>query len=95
MMGEVFLRMFEQREEIALFLEKGRTAKGQDFHMKMTDHTFVLELVYLADYFREINLPNLALQGNAVNILSAQDKVASFLCRLQLCFSVFPIDNAA
>ena len=64
--------MFELREEIALFLERGRTAKEQKFHVKMTDHTFILMLAYLS------------LQGNVVNILSAQDKVASFLSKLQL-----------
>ena len=71
--GKVFLL----REEIALFLEMGRTAKEQEFHLKMTDHTVILKLAYLAYYFGELNQLNLSLQGNVVNILSAQEKVTS------------------
>ena len=43
------------REEIALFLERGRTAKEQGFHMKMMDRTFILKLAYLADFLVRIS----------------------------------------
>ena len=72
--GKVFLRVFELREEIALFLERWRTAKELEFHLKMTDDTLIIKLAYLAVYFDEINKLNLSLQR----------KVASFLRNLQL-----------
>ena len=81
--GKVFIRVFKLKEEIALFLERGRTAKEQECHVRITDHTFILKLAYLADYFGEINHLSLSIQGKVVNICSAQDKVASFLRKLQ------------
>ena len=48
------------------------------------DDTFIIKLTYLAVYFDEINKLNLSLQRNVVNILSAKDKIASFLRNLQL-----------
>jgi hypothetical protein len=42
----------ELKEEIAIYVERGRTAKEQEFHFKITDHAFILKL---AVFFAEIN----------------------------------------
>ncbi|CAH1963993.1 unnamed protein product [Acanthoscelides obtectus] len=41
-------------------------------------------MAYLADFFTEINSLNISLQGNETNILTLQDKIASFLRKLEL-----------
>jgi uncharacterized membrane protein len=76
--------VLELREEIALFLERKKPDKEKELHAKITDNVFISKLAYLADFFGEINLLNISLQGNMTNILTAQDKVASFLRKLQL-----------
>jgi len=58
--------------------------KEKEFRAKITDSVFIITLAYLADFFAEINILNLSFQGNMTNILTAQDKVASFFRRLQL-----------
>ncbi|XP_026475576.1 zinc finger BED domain-containing protein 5-like [Ctenocephalides felis] len=40
-------------------------------------------MAYLADFFTEINNLNISLQGNKTNILMLQDKIASFLRKLE------------
>ncbi|XP_025420883.1 zinc finger BED domain-containing protein 5-like [Sipha flava] len=84
--GKVLHRVLELREEIALFLERKKSGKvkEKEFHAQITDNVFISKLAYLADFFGEINTLNLSLQGNMTNILTAQDKVASFLRKLQL-----------
>jgi len=78
--------VLELREEIALFLERKKSGKvtEKEFYAQITDNVFISKLAYLADFFGEINTLNLCLQGNMTNILTAQDKVASFLRKLQL-----------
>lgn len=63
---------------------KQRTQKEKEFSSKIKDKTFVGQLAYLADFFSEINCLNISLQGNMTNILIAQDKVASFVRKLEL-----------
>ncbi|XP_039750840.1 SCAN domain-containing protein 3-like [Pararge aegeria] len=82
--GKVLNRVYELREEIGLFLEKQRTQKEKEFFSKIKDKIFIEMLAYLADFFSEINGLNLSLQGNMTNILTAQDKVASFVRKLEL-----------
>lgn len=82
--GKVLNRVYELREEIRLFFEKERTQKEKEFSSKIKDETFVEKLAYLADFFSEINSLNISLQGNMTNILIAQDKVASFVRKLEL-----------
>ncbi|XP_025202808.1 zinc finger BED domain-containing protein 5-like, partial [Melanaphis sacchari] len=83
--GKVLHRVLELRTEIVMFLEKKKSGKVKknEFHAKITDNVFIFKLAYLADFFGEINTLNLSLQGNMTNILTAQDKVASFLRKLQ------------
>lgn len=84
--GKVLHRVLELREEIALFLERKRSGKvkEKEFHAQITDNVFISKLAYLANFFGEINTLNHSLQGNMTNILTAQDKIGSFLRKLQL-----------
>jgi len=77
-------RVYELREEIGLFFEKQKTQKEKEYLSKMKDKTFVEKLAYLADFFSEINNLNISLQGIMTNILTAQDKVACFVRKLEL-----------
>ncbi|XP_026482736.1 zinc finger BED domain-containing protein 5-like [Ctenocephalides felis] len=79
----VLSRVYELREEIGLFFENQRTQKGKEYYAKIKHHIFVLKIAYLADFFTEINNLNISLQGNETNILMLQDKIASFLCKLE------------
>lgn len=81
--GRVLHRVVELRQEIALFLEKKKTEKEKEFHSKIIDDLFISKVAYLSDFFGEINTLNLGLQGNMVNMLTAQDKVASFIRKLE------------
>ncbi|XP_022163230.1 zinc finger BED domain-containing protein 5-like [Myzus persicae] len=92
--GKVLHRVLELREEIALFLERKKSGKvkEKEFHAQITDNVFISKLAYLADFFGEINTLNLSLQGNMTNILTAQDKVASFLRKLvKMLFNLYLI----
>ena len=51
----------------------------------MKDDSFHSKVAYLADFFKEVNLLNLDLQGNEVNFLISQNKIAAFHRKIQLC----------
>lgn len=82
--GKVLNRVLELREEIALFLERGRTQKEKVFHGQIQDDLFLTKLAYLADFFAEVNSLNLTLQGNLALLHTARDKVAAFKRKLEL-----------
>lgn len=67
-----------------MFFENKRTQKEKENYAKIKDQTFILKMAYLADFFTEINSLNISLQGNETNILTSQDKIASFLRKLEL-----------
>ena len=82
--GKVLHRVLELKEEIAAFLERKKTAKEVNLLEKMKSEEFMLKVAYLADFFGDVNSLNLSLQGNDVNVLSTQDKVAAFQRKIQL-----------
>ena len=82
--GKVLNRVFQLREEIALFLERGRTAKENHLHEMMRNELFVMKVAYLADFFAEVNSLNLSLQGNLAMIHTARHKVEAFRRKIQL-----------
>ena len=81
--GKSLARVLQMREEICMLLKNGRSEKERNMYAKMTDSEFVQKLAYLSDFFDEINSVNLTLQGPMTNILSARDRVASFIRRLE------------
>ncbi len=50
----------------------------------MKSEEFLLKVAYLADFFGDVNSLNLSLQGNNVNVLVTQDKVAAFQRKIHL-----------
>jgi hypothetical protein len=55
--------------------------KEKKFQAKITDSVFISKLAYLSDFFGEMNIINFSFLGKY--ILTARDKVASFLHKLQ------------
>lgn len=45
---------------------------------------FISKLTYIVNFFEKIKTLNFSLQGNMTNILTAQENVLSFLCKLKL-----------
>uniref|UniRef100_UPI00358E7286 protein FAM200C-like n=1 Tax=Myxine glutinosa TaxID=7769 RepID=UPI00358E7286 len=82
--GKVLNHVIQLREEIALFLERGCTEKENQLHEKMQDELFVMKVVYLADFFAEVNSLNLSLQGDLSMLHTARDKVAAFRRKIHL-----------
>ena len=76
--GKVFTRVRTEKRN-RLVSEKGEKCQRTRIPREDDGPYIHSKVAYLADYFGEINQLNLSLQGNVVNILSAQDKVASFL----------------
>ncbi|GBP96598.1 Protein ZBED8 [Eumeta japonica] len=71
--GQVLKRLFELREEVLLFL------KTKKIHcMNILKEDFVEGLAYLADIFTHLNEINLSLQGPAVTIVDASERLKGF-----------------
>ena len=62
--GKVFVRLFEMRQEIYIFLNE----QNHDFAKNFVKITWLCRLAYLADIFSRINDLNLVVQGNILPI---------------------------
>ncbi|GBP84666.1 Protein ZBED8 [Eumeta japonica] len=78
--GQVLKRLFELREEVLLFLKNKENSLYE--HLERED--FVEGLAYLADIFTHLNEINLSLQGPAVTIVDASERLKGFLGKLPL-----------
>jgi zinc finger BED domain-containing protein 5/7/8/9 len=58
--GKVFVRVFEMRQEIYIFLKE----QNHDYAKNFVDPAWLCRLAYLADIFSRINDLNLTMQGN-------------------------------
>jgi len=58
--GKVFVRVFETRQEIYIFLNE----QNHDFAKNFVNIAWLCRLAYLADIFSRINDLNLVMQGN-------------------------------
>ena len=58
--GKVFVRVFEMRQEIYIFLNEQK----HDFADHFISVKWLCRLAYLADIFSQINDLNLIMQGN-------------------------------
>ena len=83
--GKVLHRILDLWDELIIFFERQKTERETLFHEKLKDGVFQLKVAYLADFFAEVNCLNLQFQGNEVNSLRSQDKVAAFHRKIQLC----------
>lgn len=78
--GQVLKRLFELRVEVLLFLQD----KGNSLYEYLESEDFVQGLAYLADIFGHLNEINLSLQGPAVTILDASERLKGFVGKLPL-----------
>ncbi|CAG9562242.1 unnamed protein product [Danaus chrysippus] len=72
--GQVLKRLFELREEVLLFLKN----KENSLYEYLEREDFVEGLAYLADIFTHLNEINLSLQGFAVTIVDASERLKGF-----------------
>lgn len=78
--GKFLQRIYELREEIAIFLEEENRPEAENFR----DGLFVMKLSYLVDIFEKLNILNLQLQGANTHILDTSDNVNAFCRKLEL-----------
>lgn len=78
--GKFLQRVYELREEIAIFLEEENRPEAENFR----DGLFVMKLSYLVDIFEKLNILNLQLQGANTHMLDTSDKVNAFCRKLDL-----------
>ncbi|XP_065650503.1 protein FAM200C-like [Hydra vulgaris] len=78
--GRVLKRLFELRVEVLMFLKDQESALYQILEIE----NFLQGLAYLADIFSYFNEINLSLQGPAVTIVDATEKLKAFLGKLPL-----------
>lgn len=77
--GKVLVRLFELREELAIFLQNDKFTLADRFRKV----SWLIQLAYLADIFTKLNDVSLSLQGKNVNIFNTKDKLRSLLRKLQ------------
>ena len=79
--GNMLGRLYELREEVAIFLDSQQKA---DLHDKFQSEGFQLSLAYLVDIFEALNALNLKLQGKNINIIRHHDTTRTFMAKLDL-----------
>ena len=79
--GNMLGRLYELREEVAMFLDLQQKAA---LHDKFQSESFRLSLAYLVDIFEALNALNLKLQGKNINILMHHDTIRTFMAKLDL-----------
>lgn len=78
--GRILSRLVELRVELAIFLRE----KESDLADKLDCPHFIHYLAYLADIFSILNELNTSLQGPAVTVMDATEKLQAFLNKLPL-----------
>ncbi|XP_064098729.1 zinc finger BED domain-containing protein 5-like [Macrobrachium nipponense] len=79
--GNMLGRLYELREEVAIFLDSQQKA---DFHDNFQSEGFQITLTYLVDIFEALNPVNLKLQGKSINIITHHDTIRAFMAKLDL-----------
>jgi hypothetical protein len=72
--GKALGRVFHLRKEIQAFLKSKSDARANLF----SDHSWLVQLAYLADIFQHLNTLNLSLQGDDRDVFHSMDKVNAF-----------------
>lgn len=87
--GKALTRIFELRHEVlALLLDENH--QNSTF---FTDSDFLLRLAYMADIFEKINALNKSLQKKDANLMQWNEKVKSFVKKLNLYKGGLKSDN--
>ncbi|XP_068239754.1 protein FAM200C-like [Palaemon carinicauda] len=98
--GRVLTRVFELHEEIMQFLRN----QGSEIADHFENREFILSLAYLADVFMHLNELNVSMQGTAMNMITAREKLSALTKKLPMWikriesgnFANFPsLDEAA
>ena len=77
--GKVLTRLFELRDEVYLFL----TDRKHELAANLTDLDWIVKLLYFSCIFEKLNSLNLSLQGESMNILTANSKIEAFKKKLK------------
>ena len=78
--GNVLKCVFELREELFQYLTKENHPSAPMF----SDTDFLLKLAYLTDIFEKLNILNSSLQGVDCNIIQHNEKLNSFIKKIDL-----------
>ena len=81
--GKVLNRVLQLQEEIALFLERGRTAKENHLHEMMQDELFVIKVAYLAGFLVLTINENLKWNNHIDNIAIKCSRINGLLNKLK------------
>lgn len=84
--GRSISRLYELKNEVYVFLTSHAFHKAKC----MEDDIWLQTLAYLADIFSKINSLNLSLQGSNINVYIVQDRIESFIKKLnfwETCFN--------
>ncbi|GBN63779.1 Zinc finger BED domain-containing protein 5 [Araneus ventricosus] len=76
--GKSLIRLFELRNDVGIFLRNNDFAMGE----KLCDERWLIKLAYFGDIFLKINYLCLSLQGKAVTVFDATEKVQGFKKKL-------------
>jgi len=72
--GKTLTQLFEMKPEVRIFLIDDDFALGD----RLCEERWLMKLAYLADIFKKLNDLSLSLQGKAVTVFEASNKVQAF-----------------
>ena len=78
--GQILKRLIELRTEVLFFLNEKQSQLSVDFERE----EFIHGLAYMADIFGHMNDTNLSIQGPAVNMMDAAERLQALLAKLPL-----------
>nr|XP_042897067.1 protein FAM200A-like [Parasteatoda tepidariorum]XP_042902277.1 protein FAM200A-like [Parasteatoda tepidariorum]XP_042906149.1 protein FAM200A-like [Parasteatoda tepidariorum]XP_042906152.1 protein FAM200A-like [Parasteatoda tepidariorum] len=78
--SKVLQRVFELKEEIAIFLTDNNRDEANLFY----DTKFLVKLAYLVDIFQRLSTLNKSMQGPQIHAFVQKDKVTAFMRKLEL-----------
>ena len=87
--SKAFLRVYELRNKISIFLKEENHA----FVTTFEDKVFLNQLAYLYNIFSKLNQLNISLQGKETYLLQLHDKITAFKRKLQLWKTDLLINN--
>ena len=77
--GKVLIRLYKLKDEIYLFL----IDRKNELASNLTAPDWIVKLLYLSCIFEKLNNLKLSLQGESMNILTANNKIETFKKELQ------------
>ena len=95
--AKVLQRVFELKEEIAIFLSDNNRDEAHLFY----DKKLLIKLAYLVDIFQRLSILNKSMQGLRIYAFTQKDKITEFMNKLELWtislknnnFDMFPTFN--